>query len=88
MTKTQIITDTGSRWRRDSGRQVGARSFARPRIEVATDRHRDGVEHRRLVNAIDWVWSHRRGLVAALSLATLRTMAEALEADPAVEAEK
>lgn len=86
VTKTQIVTSGGDRWRRNDGYMAGGRGFVCLRIEPATDRHRDEVEHQQLVDAIDRVWHKRRDVVAALSLATLRAMAEALEADPAVEA--
>lgn len=64
---------------------AGKAGYLRPRIEVATDRHRNAAEHRRLATKIDLILYRLNGTVERLSLATLRTIAEALEADPAVK---
>lgn len=84
VTKTQIITENGDRWRRSNGYMVGDRNYRRSWIEVAADRHRIEVQHRRLATKIDSIL-YRLGGTVQLSLATLRTIAEALEADPAVK---
>lgn len=86
VTKAQIVTDGGARWRRDNGRGI---PYARPyyfHIEPATDAHRHVAERVELLAVISrvFVGHDRYRFHRDLRTDTLRGIVERLNADPAV----